>query len=59
MTTDKKRVKSQATSLNRSRIARAVFAAAESMGMSNRERIEQLVNELIEDLWSVGAAHER
>ena len=50
MTTGKKGVKSQAASLNRSRIARAVFAAAESMGMSNRERIEQLVNELIERL---------
>ncbi len=42
--------KGQNSSLNRSRIARAVFSAAESMGISRRERIEQLVNELIERL---------
>ena len=42
--------KGRNSSLNRSRIARAVFSAAESMGISNRERIEQLVIELIERL---------
>ena len=42
--------KGRNTSFNRSRIARAVFSAAESMGISNRERIEQLVIELIDRL---------
>lgn len=33
--------------VNRSRIARAMFAAAESMGMADRERLEQRINEVI------------
>jgi len=36
--------------INRTQVARAVFAAAESMGMSDRERIEQLTGEVIERL---------
>jgi len=37
-------------SINRTQVARAVFAAAESMGMSDRERIEQLTGQVIERL---------
>jgi len=36
--------------LNRTRIARAVFAAAESMGLSDRARIEQLAAQVIQRL---------
>jgi len=36
--------------LNRTRIARAVFAAAESMGLSDRERIEELAVQVIQRL---------
>ena len=36
------------TPLNRTRIARAIFAAAESMGMSDRTKIEQLTSEVID-----------
>ncbi len=35
---------------NRSRIARAVFAAAESMGMADRKLVEQLTGQVIERL---------
>ena len=36
--------------INRTQIARAIFAAAESMGMSDRQLIEQLTNQVIERL---------
>ncbi len=36
--------------LNRTQIARAVFAAAESMGLSDRARIEQLATQVIQRL---------
>ncbi|MDP2930914.1 MAG: vitamin B12-dependent ribonucleotide reductase [Chloroflexota bacterium] len=36
--------------VNRTRIARAIFAAAASMGMSDRERLEALTNQVIERL---------
>ena len=35
-------------SVNRTRIARAIFAAAASMGMSDREHLEALTNQVIE-----------
>ena len=38
------------SSLNRTQIARAIFAAAESMGMSDRRQIEQLTSQAIERL---------
>ncbi len=37
-------------SINRTQIARAIFAAAESMGMADRHQIEQLTNLVIERL---------
>lgn len=37
-------------SINRSRIAKAIFAAAESMGMANRHQIEQLTELVIKRL---------
>ena len=40
----------QLTELNRSQIARAIFAAAESMGMADRHQIEQLTAQVIERL---------
>jgi len=40
----------QSTPVDRTRIARAVFAAAESMGMSDRHQIEQLTGQVIERL---------
>ncbi len=36
--------------INRTQIARAIFAAAESMGMADRQLIEQLTNQVIERL---------
>jgi len=36
--------------LNRTQIARAIFAAAESMGMSDRQQIEKLTQQVIERL---------
>jgi len=36
--------------INRTRVAKAIFAAAESMGMSDRQQIEQLTNQVIERL---------
>jgi len=40
----------QSTSLNRTQIAKAIFAAAESMGMPDRYQIEQLTTQVIERL---------
>ncbi len=40
----------QLTQLNHTRVARAIFAAAESMGMSDRQLIEQLTGQVIERL---------
>ena len=40
----------QLTPLNRSQIARVIFAAAESMGISNRQQIEMLTRQVIERL---------
>jgi len=37
-------------SLNHTQLARAIFAAAESMGMSDRHQIEQLTGQVIERL---------
>ena len=34
--------------ISRNRIARAIFAAAESIGMSDRQLIEQLTDQIIE-----------
>ena len=39
-----------ATSINRNRVARAIFAAAESMGMSDRQLIDRLTAQVIERL---------
>jgi hypothetical protein len=36
--------------INRTQIARIIFAAAESMGISDRNRIEQLTSQVIERL---------
>ncbi len=36
--------------VNRTRVAKAIFAAAESMGMANRNQIEQLTSHVIERL---------
>ena len=38
------------TELNRTQIAKAIFAAAESMGIANRQLLEQLTNQVIERL---------
>jgi len=38
------------TSINRTQIARAIFAAAESMGMADRQLIERLTSQVIERL---------
>ena len=40
--------KSPAKPLNRNRIARAIFAAAESMGIRDRELVERLTTRVIE-----------
>ncbi len=40
----------QLTPLNRSQIARTIFAAAESMGISDRQQIEKLTRQVIERL---------
>ena len=40
----------QLTPLNRTQIAKAIFAAAESMGMADRHQIEQLAGQVIERL---------
>ena len=37
----------QLTKLKRTQIARAIFSAAESMGMSDRNKIEQLTSQII------------
>ena len=34
--------------VNRTQIARAIFSAAESMGISDRQRIEEIVDRVIE-----------
>ena len=38
------------SSLNHTQIAKAIFAAAESMGMADRKQIEQLTGQIIERL---------
>jgi len=38
------------TSIDRTQIARAIFAAAESMGMADRQLVERLTNQVIERL---------
>jgi len=50
MTTANESQKKQLTPLNRTQIAKAIFAAAESMGMSDRHQIEQLTTQVIERL---------
>ena len=42
--------KKQLTSLNRNQFARVIFAAAESMGMADRQQIEWLTTQVIERL---------
>jgi len=42
--------KGMTTPINRTQIARVIFAAAESMGMSDRKRIEWLTSQVIERL---------
>ncbi len=42
--------KNQLTPLNRTQIAKAIFAAAESMGIPDRQQIEQLTTQVIERL---------
>ena len=42
--------RSQNKQLSRTQIAKAIFAAAESMGMANRQLIEQLTKQIIESL---------
>jgi len=44
----------QVTNLNRTRVARIIFAAAESMGISDRNRIEKLTGQVIERLEKSG-----
>ncbi len=34
--------------INRTQIARAIFSAAESMGISDRKRIERIIDQVIE-----------
>ena len=41
---------SRGQAVDRTQIAKAIFAAAESMGMANRDQIEQLTGEVIERL---------
>jgi ribonucleoside-diphosphate reductase alpha chain len=50
MDTANKSENKQLTSLNRTQIAKAIFAAAESMGMPDRHQIEQLTSQVIERL---------
>jgi len=42
--------KSQAQSTNHNRIARAIFAAAESMGIADRKLLEELTSQIIQRL---------
>jgi len=42
--------KSQAQPTNHNRIARAIFAAAESMGIADREMLEELAGQAIQRL---------
>jgi len=50
MNTTNESQKNQLTPLNRTQIAKAIFAAAESMGMPDRHQIEQLTTQVIERL---------
>jgi len=50
MNTANESPKEQLTPLNRTQIAKAIFAAAESMGMPDRHQIEQLTTQVIERL---------
>ena len=50
MNQDDKSESKELSSLSRTQIARAIFAGAESMGMSDRKLIEQLTNQVIERL---------
>lgn len=50
MKADNQPEKKRLTPLNRTQIARAVFAAAESIGMADRKLVEQLTGQVIERL---------
>ncbi len=50
MSTSEGKNRGQINQLSRTQIARATFAAAESMGISDRNRIEQLTRQVIERL---------
>ena len=50
MNTGSESPKEELTPLNRTQIAKAIFAAAESMGMPDRHQIEQLTTQVIEHL---------
>ena len=50
MNTANESQKKQLTPLNRTQIAKAIFAAAESMGIPDRHQIEQLTTQVIERL---------
>ena len=50
MSTTRDKNNNEMNTLNRTRIARAIFAAADAMGMSNRHQVEQLTNQVIERL---------
>ena len=50
MNTDNQSQNNQPTPINHSRIAKAIFAAAESMGISDRQQIEKLTRQVIERL---------
>jgi len=50
MNTANKSQKNQLTPLNHTQIAKAIFAAAESMGIPDRHQVEQLTSQVIERL---------
>jgi len=50
MSTAKQANNQQLTPIKRTQIARAIFAAAESMGLRDRDRLEQLTSQVIERL---------
>ena len=48
MTSNKSSGEKAPLPINRTQVARAIFSAAESMGISDRERIEDIVDQVIE-----------
>ena len=50
MSRNDQRANEQLSQLNRTQIARATFAAAETMGISDRNHVERLTRQVIERL---------